>query len=123
MARRTPLTPDQLTAALAELPEWSGDTSGIERTVQGIDFADAAEVMADLALAADELDHHPDVDVRWRTLRVFLTTHSAGGVTDLDVEYARRTDEALAPFTDTDPELAAQVDTLLARDRQPGSGA
>ncbi|MQA32187.1 4a-hydroxytetrahydrobiopterin dehydratase [Modestobacter roseus] len=123
MARRTPLTPDQLTAALAGLPEWSGDTSGIERTVQGIDFADAAEVMADLALAAGELDHHPDVDVRWRTLRIAVTTHSAGGVTELDVEYARRADEALAPFTDTDPELAAQVDTLLAPDRQPGSGA
>ena len=123
MARRTPLTAEQLTAALTGLPAWSGDTTGIERTVPDIDFTDAAEVIAELAVAADELDHHPDVDVRWRTLRIALTTHSAGGVTALDVEYARRADEALATITETDPELAEQVDALVAKSPQPGSGA
>ena len=96
MARRTLLTPDQLTAALAGLPHWSGDTAGIERTVEGIELGQAADVLTELAGIAEELDHHPDVDIRWRTMRIALVTHSAGGVTELDVEYARRADEVLA---------------------------
>jgi 4a-hydroxytetrahydrobiopterin dehydratase len=42
------------------------------------------------------MDHHPDLDLRWRTLRVAVVTHSAGGVTELDLELARRVD-ALFP--------------------------
>ena len=43
------------------------------------------------------MDHHPDIDIRWRTLRLVLCTHSAGGrITDLDVELARRIDAIVA---------------------------
>jgi 4a-hydroxytetrahydrobiopterin dehydratase len=44
---------------------------------------------------AEELDHHPDLDVRYRTLRVAVVTHSAGGVTKLDLQLARRVDALL----------------------------
>lgn len=91
MNRRVLLTPDQLAAVLVDLSRWSGSTTGIERTLQ-VEFSDAASTVAGLAELAAELDHHPDVDIRWRTLRIFLTTHSAGGVTELDVEFARRFD-------------------------------
>ena len=53
-------------------------------------------MLTELAGIAEELDHHPDVDIRWRTMRIALATHSAGGVTELDVEYARGADEVLA---------------------------
>ena len=43
---------------------------------------------------AEELDHHPDIDIRWRTLLFGLSTHSAGGVTQLDIELAHRIDAA-----------------------------
>jgi len=42
------------------------------------------------------MDHHPDLDIRWRTVRVGLTTHDAGGVTQLDVEQAHRIAEIAA---------------------------
>ena len=45
-----------------------------------------------IADVAEEMDHHPDVDLRWRTLHLAVVTHSAGGVTDLDLELARRID-------------------------------
>jgi 4a-hydroxytetrahydrobiopterin dehydratase len=46
-----------------------------------------------IAFVAEQLDHHPDVDLRWRTLHLTLVTHSAGGVTGLDLQLARRVDE------------------------------
>jgi 4a-hydroxytetrahydrobiopterin dehydratase len=42
------------------------------------------------------MDHHPDIDIRWRTLHLTLSTHSAGGVTQLDIELAHRIDECCA---------------------------
>jgi 4a-hydroxytetrahydrobiopterin dehydratase len=41
------------------------------------------------------MDHHPDIDLRWRTLHLHLVSHSAGGVTDLDLQLARRIDGLL----------------------------
>ena len=38
------------------------------------------------------MDHHPDLDIRWRTVHVVLSTHDAGGVTQLDIEQAHRID-------------------------------
>jgi len=114
MARRTLLTDAQLSAALGELPEWSGDTTGIERTIRRIDLTSAAGAVADLAAFAEDLDHHPDLDIRWQTLRVFLTTHSAGGVTDLDLEFARRVDEYFdrAAPDDRSPALQSAFDAV-----------
>ena len=48
-----------------------------------------------IADVAEEMDHHPDVDLRWRTLHLALVTHSAGGVTRADLELARRIDALL----------------------------
>jgi 4a-hydroxytetrahydrobiopterin dehydratase len=42
------------------------------------------------------MDHHPDIDIRWRTLRLTLSTHSAGGVTQLDIELAHQVHEVLS---------------------------
>lgn len=92
MTRPPALPAEQVTAALQALPQWSGGPDGIERTIPGIDFTGAVDLLGDVAGIAEEMDHHPDVDVRWRTLRIALVTHSAGGVTELDLEFARRVD-------------------------------
>ena len=93
MAER--LSPDELSSALADLPMWSGDVDGIRRTVELPTFRDAVAAITRIADVAEELDHHPDVDLRWRTLHLTLATHSAGGVTANDLELARRIDALL----------------------------
>jgi 4a-hydroxytetrahydrobiopterin dehydratase len=49
-----------------------------------------------VALEAEEMDHHPDIDIRWRTVTFVVSTHSEGGVTQLDVELAHRISQAAA---------------------------
>jgi 4a-hydroxytetrahydrobiopterin dehydratase len=95
MSRPGPLTPDELSEVLTELPLWTGDVDGLRRTVELPGFRDAVAAIVAIADIAEELDHHPDVDLRWRTLHLALVTHSAGGVTPLDVQLAHRIDALL----------------------------
>ncbi len=95
-SRPTVLTADDLATGLAGLPGWSGDLTGIERTVEAASFPAAVELVRRVADVAEEMDHHPDMDIRWRRVRFALTTHDAGGVSALDLELAARID-ALAP--------------------------
>lgn len=95
MPRPERLSPDELSAALHGLPSWSGDTDGISRTVELASFRDAVAAIVSIADVAEEMDHHPDIDLRWRTLHIAVVTHSAGGVTALDLELARRIDAFL----------------------------
>ena len=96
MPRPPRLSPDDVTAELTTLPLWSGGPDGIERTLELPSFRAAAEAVGMIADVAEHLDHHPDLDLRWTTVRVAVVTHSAGGVTDLDLQLARRVD-ALFP--------------------------
>ena len=50
---------------------------------------------------AESADHHPDLDIRWRKVRVALTTHDAGGLTQLDVDLAAQITQAFARFQPT----------------------
>ena len=95
MPRPPRLSDDDLAAALPGLPLWSGDGDGLRRTVELPSFRDAVAAIVTIADAAEEMDHHPDVDLRWRTLHLSLVSHSAGGVTELDLELARRIDALL----------------------------
>ncbi|MGY1804311.1 4a-hydroxytetrahydrobiopterin dehydratase [Blastococcus sp. SYSU D00922] len=95
MPRPPRLSPDEITAALRGLPNWSGDADGIRRSVELPSFRDAVAAIVSIADVAEEMDHHPDVDLRWRTLHLAVVTHSAGGVTELDLELARRIDALL----------------------------
>ncbi|RBY94366.1 4a-hydroxytetrahydrobiopterin dehydratase [Blastococcus sp. TBT05-19] len=95
MPRPPRLSPDSVTAALADLPLWSGNGDGIRRSVQLPSFRDAVAAIGAIADVAEEMDHHPDVDLRYRTLHLSLVSHSAGGVSELDLELARRIDALL----------------------------
>ncbi|MFF5175515.1 4a-hydroxytetrahydrobiopterin dehydratase [Micromonospora sp. NPDC000089] len=89
------LTADAVREELTGLPDWSGDPTGLARTVQLGSFPAAIAVVDRVAVVAEELDHHPDIDIRWRTLTFHLVTHFRGGVTHRDVELARRIDEII----------------------------
>jgi 4a-hydroxytetrahydrobiopterin dehydratase len=88
-------------AALPGLDGWDGDTTAISRTVSLPSFPAAIAVVDRVAEAAEQLDHHPDIDIRWRTLTFTCATHVANGVTDRDVELAHRIDDIVRTATAT----------------------
>lgn len=87
------LDAEKIQVALAGLDGWTGEPTAITRSVELPSFPDAIAVVARVAMAAEDMDHHPDIDIRWRTLTFRCSTHSAGGVTVRDIELARRIDE------------------------------
>lgn len=92
------LTGEAREKALAVLPEWS-ETDGrdaITRKFQFADFNDAFNWMARVAQAAEEMDHHPEWFNVWNKVEVTLSTHSAGGLTGLDITLAKKMDALLA---------------------------
>jgi 4a-hydroxytetrahydrobiopterin dehydratase len=96
MPRPPALTPHQVVDALKTLPGWSGDATSIHREINCASFPAAIVVVDTVALAAEAADHHPDIDIRWRTLRFTLSTHDVGGVTELDIRLAHEIDAAAA---------------------------
>jgi 4a-hydroxytetrahydrobiopterin dehydratase len=83
-------------AAMESLDGWTGDTDALTRTVKLPSFPEAIAIVNRVAEVAEQLDHHPDIDIRWRTLVFRCATHFAGGVTDRDVDLARRIDQIVA---------------------------
>ncbi len=90
------LSTSDIASHLAELDGWSGDSGGITRSAKLPSFMGAIGVVDRVAAVAEEMDHHPDIDIRWRTLTFVCSTHSAGGVTTKDIELARRINEIVA---------------------------
>ncbi|OLT49150.1 4a-hydroxytetrahydrobiopterin dehydratase [Saccharomonospora sp. CUA-673] len=89
------LDDDRIRAALEHLPDWQREGDAITREAKLPTFLRAIEVVNRVAELAEAADHHPDVDIRWRTLRFSLSTHSAGGLTDKDVSLANEIDHAV----------------------------
>jgi 4a-hydroxytetrahydrobiopterin dehydratase len=77
-----------VTDALGGLPGWTRDGDSIVRTAKLPSFPAAIGVVDRVAEYAEAQDHHPDIDIRWRTLTFRCATHSKGGITDLDVALA-----------------------------------
>lgn len=91
------LSQDEIAAALVELnPNWSGTGERLARSIEFADFLTAVEFVNRIAPRCEELDHHPDLALRWRWVDVELSTHSAGGVTQRDVTLAGIVDEVAA---------------------------
>jgi 4a-hydroxytetrahydrobiopterin dehydratase len=88
MSRR--LDSDEVTRQLGDLAGWTWRDDALHAQVQAPDFRSAIRLVDAVADVAEEMDHHPDMDVRYRRVRFELSTHSMGGVTQLDVELAHR---------------------------------
>ncbi len=84
------LTGSERRKALAALEGWSEveDRDAIARSFRFEDFTGAFAFMARCALAAERMDHHPEWFNVYNSVEVTLATHSAGGVTELDVRLA-----------------------------------
>lgn len=77
---------------MKRLPEWETDGKKLERTFEFEDFAEAIDFVNAVAEIAEEEEHHPDIDIRWNKVRLKLATHSAGGITKLDIQLATKID-------------------------------
>jgi 4a-hydroxytetrahydrobiopterin dehydratase len=77
---------------VSELTGWSREGDTLVRAFESESFARGIRLVDAVAVVADELDHHPDIDIRWTTVTFRLSTHSAGGITGNDVELAKRID-------------------------------
>ncbi len=89
------LVPEQdLPAALAGVPAWTREGREIVRTFDQPDFAAALAFVNRVGALAEEVDHHPDIDIRWNKVTLRLSTHSRGGLTALDFDLAAQIDRA-----------------------------
>jgi 4a-hydroxytetrahydrobiopterin dehydratase len=96
MGVRDPLDADDVEARLDERDGWVREGTGIAKAF-AVSHDAIARIFPGVWRAADELEHHPDIDIRWETMRFFLTTHTAGDVvTELDFLLADRIDQIAA---------------------------
>jgi 4a-hydroxytetrahydrobiopterin dehydratase len=91
--KRTPLSEEQLGRALAELPGWSIAAGKLHREFRFPDFVRAFAFMSAVALVAEARNHHPEWFNVYGRVVVDLTTHDAGGITQNDLELARKMNE------------------------------
>ena len=83
----------------AEIDERLGGLEGWERSGEAIvkqfdngDFKGSVDFVNRLTPQAEDMNHHPDLEISWKTVTVTISTHSEGGLTENDFELARRID-------------------------------
>lgn len=90
------LTAEEIERELATVPDWNRDGDSIVTTAEAPSFLLALDLVMAVGQLAEQADHHPDIDIRWRTVTFTLSTHSAGGLTSQDFDLARQIDELMA---------------------------
>jgi len=86
------LSDEEITAALAGLPDWTRSGNSISRTVELKDFKAAMLFTGAVAYMAEKANHHPDILIPWNKVTLTLSTHSAGGLTAADMALAGHLD-------------------------------
>ena len=88
------LGPEDLNHQLRDLPAWQVRDDLLVAAFTAPTFQAGIDLVVAVAAEAEEMDHHPDIDIRWTRIVFALSTHSAGGLTQLDVELAHRIGDA-----------------------------
>lgn len=84
------LSEEQVHVYLRKLPGWKHESGAIKKTYAFERFVDAIAFVNDVAKLAEEVDHHPDLIIRYNRVDVLLTTHDSGGVTGKDFMLAEQ---------------------------------
>lgn len=84
----TKLSDIEIQRGLSALPGWTRRGSALARTFEFPDFPAAIAFVSRIADAAESMDHHPDIDIRYTKVTCTLSTHSAGGITQRDFKLA-----------------------------------
>jgi 4a-hydroxytetrahydrobiopterin dehydratase len=93
MPRPQKLDDSAIREALTGLPGWSLAGGKLHRELRFRDFVEAFGFLSSVALVAERMDHHPEWSNVYARVAIDLVTHDAGGVTQLDLELARRINE------------------------------
>jgi 4a-hydroxytetrahydrobiopterin dehydratase len=87
------LEPDEIKHEIKRVPEWDLlKNKSIERTFEFDDFTEAIDFVNAVAEIAEKEEHHPDIDIRYNKVRLLLSTHSEGGLTQTDFDIAQKID-------------------------------
>lgn len=91
----TKLNDAEVADLLSALTDWDLDeaSGAIVRNLEFPTFEDAIQFVNRVAMDADDHDHHPDIDIRYRRIRIALISHDVGGLTKRDSRMARLVDE------------------------------
>jgi 4a-hydroxytetrahydrobiopterin dehydratase len=95
------LSDEEVGKALGRLDGWTLEEGALVREVELESFPQAIQVVNRIAEIAENDNHHPDIDIRWRTLTFRCSTHSEGGITALDASLAEEIDGVIAAITAT----------------------
>jgi 4a-hydroxytetrahydrobiopterin dehydratase len=93
MARRSLLSEEEIAARLREVPGWTRVGKTITREWKFRDFPEALAFINKVGALAESMNHHPDIANAWATVRLTLTTHDKGGLTNLDFDLAKKINE------------------------------
>jgi 4a-hydroxytetrahydrobiopterin dehydratase len=83
---------DEIEASLAELAGWERRDDAIVKTFDRGDFVGSVRFVDSLVAPAEEMGHHPDLEISWSAVTVTISTHSEGGLTAADFELAAKID-------------------------------
>ena len=96
MTRPSKLTSAEIGTCLGELEGWTVVDGKVHKEFRFDDFVRAFGFMGSVALIAEAMNHHPEWSNVYNRVVTDLTTHDAGGITDLDIEFARRVEGILS---------------------------
>jgi len=82
------LSSAEITQALVQLPDWQLNEGLLNRTFNFTDFREAMSFVNSVAAVAERAGHHPDIDIRYNKVKLALTSHDAGGITEKDFALA-----------------------------------
>jgi 4a-hydroxytetrahydrobiopterin dehydratase len=91
------LSDGEIEQACSRQPGWEREGEQIVKWYELASFRDAITFVGSIADAAEAADHHPDLDIRYRRVRVVLSTHDAGGITQKDIDLAKEIEAAVPP--------------------------
>jgi 4a-hydroxytetrahydrobiopterin dehydratase len=86
------LSDEEVERRLGDLSGWAREGDAIRKAFKGEDFKGSVDFVNRLTPAAEEMNHHPDLEISWNTVTVTITTHSEGGLTENDFELASKID-------------------------------
>ncbi len=87
------LSDEEIKERLSGLEGWQRDGEAIRRVFELDDFKGSVDFVNRLTPEAEEMNHHPDLEISWNKVTVTISTHSEGGLTGNDFELARKVDQ------------------------------